>query len=121
MFQTGQRVVCVDDQFAPWVFDLYTALPRKNGTYTVRGMAPGRSNPQFEVDENAKMTMSAADYDIVLYLEELHNPDDPHASIKVELGFRADRFAPLQEDLEEAEAFIAVGVGAEEAKAYPLG
>jgi hypothetical protein len=109
MFTTGQRVVCVDDEFQPWVYDLYTALPRKNGTYTVRSMAPGRSNPQFNVDENATVKMTAADFDIVLYLEELQNPDDPHASIKVELGFRADRFAPLQEDLDENEDFVYAG------------
>ncbi len=111
MFNTGQRVVCIDATFEPWVYDIYKALPQKNSTYTARGMAPGRSNPQFEVDSDAKMKMTHADFDIVLYLEELHNPDDPHASIPVELGFRAERFAPMQEETEEAEEVMYAGGG----------
>jgi hypothetical protein len=47
MFQNGQRVVCIDDQFDPWVYDLYKELPKRNKTYTVRAMGAGRSNPPF--------------------------------------------------------------------------
>lgn len=104
MFSTGQKVVCIDDQFAPWVYDLYKALPKKNETYTVRAVAPGRSNPTFAFDDEARMVMTGAEFDIVVYLEELYNPDDPHASIKVELGFKGERFAPLTEIFEEMEA-----------------
>jgi hypothetical protein len=104
MFDTGQKVVCIDDNFAPWVYDLYKALPQKDSVYTVRAVAPGRSNPEFDFDADAKMIMTGADFDIVVYLEELHNPDDPHASIKVELGFKGERFAPMEEILEAAEA-----------------
>jgi len=46
-------------------------------------------------------------------LEELHNPDDPHSSIKQELGFRAERFAPLEEDLAENEEVELAGFGRE--------
>lgn len=113
MFQTGQRVVCIDDHFEPWVFDLYKSLPKRNSTYTVRALGPGKSNPQFALSKEAKLFISGADYDILILLEELHNPDDPHSSIKQELGFRADRFAPLQEDLEENEAVELVGFGQE--------
>jgi hypothetical protein len=114
MFQTGQRVVCIDDDFEPWVFDLYKALPKRNEIYTVRAMGSGRSNPQFVLDEDANLTIGGADYDILILLEELHNPDDPHSSIKQELGFRAERFAPLQEDEAEAEEVELIGFGKEE-------
>ncbi len=113
MFQNGQRVVCVDDRFDPWVYDLYTQLPRRNQIYTVRAMGVGRSNPRFSLSEDAKLTISGADFDILLLLMELSNPDDPHSSVKQELGFRAERFAPLQEDLEEEEAVELVGFGKE--------
>jgi hypothetical protein len=113
MFQNGQRVVCIDDQFDPWVYDLYTALPRRNKIYTVRAMGAGRSNPTFALTADAKLTISGADFDILLLLVELNNPDDPHSSIQQELGFRAERFAPLQEDLDEMEEVALVGFGQE--------
>lgn len=115
MFQNGQRVVCIDDSFDPWVFDLFKSLPKKNNIYTVRSVKSGRSNPQFVVDDDANLSIGAAEFDILLLLEELHNPDDPHSSIQQELGFRAERFAPLQEDLEENEEVELVGIGQEEA------
>lgn len=114
MFQTGQRVVCIDDSFEPWVYDDYRELPKKNSIYTIRTVKPGRSNPVFEVDDEANLKMTAADYDILVLLEELRNPDDPHSSIKQELGFRAERFAPLQEDENEEEEVELVGFGQEE-------
>ena len=119
MFQNGQRVVCIDDSFEPWVFDLYKSLPKKNSVYTVRSMKSGRSNPEFVVDNDANLSIGAADFDILLLLEELHNPDDPHSSIKQELGFKAERFAPLEEDLQEKEEVELVGFGQEE-ESYPF-
>lgn len=113
MFQTGQRVVCIDDHFEPWVYDLYKALPRKNGIYTVRALGVGRSNPQFALTEDAKLVVAGADPDLLVLLEELHNPDDPHSTIQQELGFRAERFAPLQEDEEELEEVAFAGAEAE--------
>lgn len=109
MFQTGQRVVCIDDQFDPWVYDLYKALPRKNGIYTVRALGMGRSNPTFALDEEARLKITAAEFDLLILLEELHNPEDPHSTIRQELGFRAERFAPLEEDLAEKEEAAFVG------------
>ena len=93
MFQTGQKVVCINDEFEPWVFDLYRALPKKGRIYTVRAVGVGRSNPQFTVDEDAKIQMKAAEFDILILLHELLNPDDPHSNVKQELGFRSERFA----------------------------
>lgn len=119
MFQNGQRVVCVDDDFAPWVFDLFKALPKKDGVYTVRAVRPGRSNPNFVVDDDANLTIGYAEFDLLLLLEELVNPNDPHSSIEQELGFRAERFAPLQEDTEEEEAFAVVGAEESETRVLP--
>ncbi|MEM7697100.1 MAG: hypothetical protein AAF236_01700 [Verrucomicrobiota bacterium] len=115
MFSQNQRVVCVDDQFDPWVYDLFTALPKKDQVYTVRSVRIGRSNPDFQIDDDAKIVITSAEYDILLLLNELNNPDDPHSSIQQELGFRAERFAPLDEEVEEEEMVELIGVG-EEAK-----
>ena len=108
MFQTGQKVVCINDEFAPWVYDLYRALPKKDHTYTIRSVAIGRSNPKFEVNDDAEIKMTDADYDVLVLLEELINPEDPHSSVRQELGFRGERFAPmLSEDVEdEAVAWV---------------
>lgn len=111
MFQTGQKVVCINDQFEPWVYDLYTALPKKDRIYTVRSMAAGRSNPKFSVNDDAEIQLTDAEFDILLLLKELQNPDDPHSSLKQELGFRSERFAPLQADSQEEEEKELIGVG----------
>jgi len=103
MFKTGQKVVCIDDEFAPWVYDLYRALPKKDHTYTVRAISVGRSNPKFEVNDDAELKMTDAEFDMLLLLEELLNPEDPHSSVKQELGFRAERFAPMLEEDHEVE------------------
>lgn len=108
MFQTGQKVVCINDEFEPWVYDLYRSLPKKDHAYTIRSVAIGRSNPKFEVNDDAEIQMTDANYDVLVLLEELINPEDPHSSVRQELGFRGERFAPLaSEDVEEeAEAWM---------------
>jgi len=102
MFSVGQRVVCINDHFEPWVYDLYRSLPRKDKVYTIRAIGAGRSNPKFDIDDNAELRLTSADFDFLVLLKELMNGDDPHSAAKQELGFRAERFAPLQED--EAES-----------------
>lgn len=111
MFKTGQQVVCINDQFDPWVYDLYKSLPKKDEIYTVRAIRAGRSNPQFVVNDDAEIKLAGAEFDILLLLKELNNPDDPHSSVKQELGFRSERFAPLLEETEEIEEEELVGVG----------
>ncbi len=111
MFKNGQKVVCIDDRFEPWVFDLYKSLPKKDEVYTVRALRAGRSNPQFTVNEDAEIKLTGAEFDLLLLLQELNNPDDPHSSVKQELGFRSERFAPLLEQTEEEEEEALVGVG----------
>lgn len=86
MYLTGQKVVCVDDQFDPAVRKFYTALPVRENVYVVRGIAPG-------------VTLKMED-EIAVYLIGLTNPcseTPPHR----ERGFRPERFAPLQELTEE--------------------
>ena len=111
MFQTGQKVACIDDKFEPWVFDLYRQLPKKDKIYTVRALRSGRSNPQFTVNDDAEIKLTGAEFDILVLLNELHNPDDPHSSVKQELGFRSERFAPLLEDFEEEQAYVQISIG----------
>ncbi len=113
MFTNGQRVVCINDDFEPWVFDLYKSLPKKNKVYTVRAVSVGRSNPKFAVNDDAEIKLVGAEFDVMILLKELNNPDDPHSSAKQELGFRAERFAPLEEDEieEEEKELVGVGVG----------
>lgn len=111
MFQTGQKVVCINDDFAPWVYDLYRALPKKGRIYTVRAVGVGRSNPKFEVNEDAEIKLTGAEFDLMILLKELQNPDDPHSSVKQELGFRSERFAPLEEIEEEEEAYEVISTG----------
>jgi hypothetical protein len=43
MFEPGEKVVCVDDRIHPEVACLYSALPKKGDTYTVRECEPGRA------------------------------------------------------------------------------
>ena len=114
MFQVGQRVVCINDDFEPWVYDLYRSLPKKDQIYTVRAVGVGRSNPTFAVNDDAEIKLTGAEFDMLILLKELINPDDPHSSVKQELGFRAERFAPLQEDTVEEEEAELIGVGADE-------
>jgi hypothetical protein len=114
MFQTGQQVVCINDEFEPWVFDLYRSLPKKDRIYTVRAVGVGRSKPKFVVNDDAEIKLKSAEFDVLILLKELLNPDDPHSSVKQELGFLADRFAPLTEETIEEEEYVTVGSG----KAY---
>ena len=104
MFTTGQKVACVDDNFAMGIEKIYKALPKKDSIYTVRDVLPGVS-PQNTEGE------------VAVYLVELVNPANSHG---IEYGFNAERFAPLQTDedkLEEwqeetADERMAVPVGA---------
>lgn len=90
--QVGQRVVCINDTFEPWVHEYYDQLPTKGETYTIRAMTLGRAT-----------LVGSEMAEVRLLLEELHNPPDPHHKGGEELGFRSDRFAPLEE-LEESES-----------------
>lgn len=105
MFNTGEKVVCINSDFAPWVHDLYRQLPKKDSVYTIRAVRAGRSDPDFQVDADANIKMTGAEFDILVLLEELVNPDDPHSNVKQELGFKAERFASLLDTTHEDEAW----------------
>ena len=108
MFEQGEKVVCIDDRFHPEIAYLYTALPEKGTTYTVRECEPGR----------AKWVSAQKGWDSVdmkVLLVELVNPMDPSTAMGCpsELGFAARRFAPLESirDHEESEVEELVPAG----------
>ena len=87
MFVTGQKVVCINDQFEPWVFKLYKQLPKKDATYTVREVYIGK--------ESLKDKDGGS---VGIILKEINNPTDPTCkSGPQELGFNSERFVPLDE------------------------
>ena len=92
MFSKGQRVVCVDDEFPASARRLFTQLPRKGSVYTVRAVYVGRGRLR-------PVLGSTDEGEIGILLEELKNPRDPtlKQGLDGELGFKSDRFAPLEE------------------------
>ena len=92
MFEPGEKVVCVDDKFHPEIACLFTALPQKGETYTVRECEPGRARWV-----SAQKGWDSVDMKVLLV--ELVNPVDPSTLLGCpsELGFAARRFAPLEE------------------------
>lgn len=118
--RNGSKVVCVDDVFPAWARQLYTALPVKGKIYTVRSMAPGRGEPLRIVDGKLVKNGAGDTYpEVHLLVEELHNPPDPFCA-GTELGFKAERFAPIDElenedscaETEAMGAFVPMPAGA---------
>ena len=99
MFMTGQKVVCVNDQFEAWVHKLYAELPKKNNTYTVREVYIGKQDLKDKDGGSVGIT-----------LKEIRNPIDPTCkSGPQELGFNSERFAPLEEidsEMENVEELV---------------
>ena len=101
----GQKVVCINDSFSEFVRALYTQLPTKGETYTIREMFLGRE----------KIVKGGDSATVGLLLEELKNPPDPFHAGQQELGFSSERFAPVEElpaEEEAQEEEIAIGAGA---------
>jgi hypothetical protein len=98
MFDIGEKVVCVDDRFHPEIAFLYTALPVKGTTYTVRDCEMGRA-------KWVSVQKGWDSVDMKVLLVELSNPLDPSTlkGCPSELGFAARRFAPLQSVPDEEE------------------
>lgn len=110
--QIGSKVVCVDDVFPAWVHQAYTALPVKGETYTVRAMSPGRGKPLHLVDGKPVKNGAGDNHpEIYLLVEELRNPQDPFCA-GTELGFKAERFAPIEEEEIEESYEDAEAIGA---------
>jgi hypothetical protein len=92
MFDKGQKIACVNDHFSATIRRLYNQLPLKNRVYTVRDVRIGR----------LKVTSASSGDNAISFLvllEELRNPNDPYMrdGAGEEMGFRSDRFAPLEE------------------------
>jgi|694.fasta_scaffold05035_16 hypothetical protein len=86
-FKTGQLIVCVDDSIPPTaVLNSFSSWIKKNAIYTVREF---------------KFMSLLGEY--AVYLKEIEN--DPiyieQLGTKVEPGYRASRFRPLEEILQE--------------------
>lgn len=102
MFDVGQKVVCINDDFTPVIKHLYRALPVKGKTYTVRECELGRGRVT-----SGQGGANETHYRVLLV--ELVNPPDPYVTGEtIEMGFRSDRFAePEQlENSEELEEFM---------------
>ena len=101
MFDAGEKVVCVDDRFHPEIAYLFTALPVKGTTYTIRDCEMGRNQWV-----SAQKGWDSVDMKVLLV--ELTNPLDPSTlkGCHSELGFAARRFAPLESITHTEEARI---------------
>src|SRR5437660_1415511 len=82
LWSVGQKVVCVNDRFPQQILEWASNLPREGQTYTIRSVEIGRCLYTRRVT-------------VGLFLHELRTLQD-------RLAFRADRFAPVLEKLDEA-------------------
>lgn len=89
-FHIGQKVVCIDDYFAPEIAALYQTLPVENTTYVIRTIHEGNS-----LDDGRPQKAT------VLLLVGLTNQSPAKPGAK-ERGFNAKRFRPLEELRDEA-------------------
>ena len=83
MFCTGQKVVCIDDVFAPPIAALDLALPKKDAVYVVRSVSVG-------------ISPEGSEGEIAITLISLKNPRSSKAP-HPERGFNAMRFRSLEE------------------------
>ena len=91
MWPAGTKVVCIDDHFPAWAKQMYAALPKAGNTYTIRGSTVGVGyGPGFSDRQEGE---------IAVYLREIVNPKSGKAPFR-EWGFKAERFRPLEEDLD---------------------
>lgn len=81
--KTGDKVVCVDDEFPQWVRNLYTALPVEGQVYVIRSVTGGVTH------EGGRRPSD------VILLVGVINPVGKASG--QELGFQPKRFRPLEE------------------------
>jgi hypothetical protein len=92
MFNTGQKVVCVDDRFPDSVLTIYQQLPTKNQVYVVRATRAGVNADSLLMDHRRVIQQS-------LLLCGITNPTN---NLGVEYGFNSERFRALEEMQESA-------------------
>ena len=83
MFNIGQRIVCVNDNFnnVPVAYyKYYSNFPLKDEIYTVSNITQGFGNNPKEAEE------------VVVHLKEIANPPN---KLGVENGYNVERFRPL--------------------------
>lgn len=92
MYITGQKVICVNDQFPSLHRMAYQKLPEKGKIYTVRAVYLGRHQL---VPEKP----GASDGAVGILLHEIRNQDHEARFSRDgrEPGFSSDRFAPFEE------------------------
>ena len=102
MFQKGQKVVCIDDQFPREVHTVYAQLPKKDSVYTVRAVYIGRGK-MLNAGHVKGLSNKPGDSDgeIGILVEELRNPADMFNLHGQELGFNAERFRTMEEISED--------------------
>jgi hypothetical protein len=87
--------VCIDDVFAGPLRKLIAEFPVKGRIYTVREVQPGRA-AAFPIQPTSHVIPS-------VLLDKLMNPPDPKNKAGREIGFRADRFRPVEPPRAESE------------------
>lgn len=87
MFDINTKVICIDDRFPAGIHDIFNALPRKGGIYTVRDIVPAQG---FDLKSTC-----------AVLLRELENRPNQHG---IEPGFQCYRFRePSTEELANSE------------------
>ena len=92
MFNVGQKVVLVDDQWPETVKQLYLQLPVLETIYVVRAVRVGVRADELIMDMRRVLESS-------LLLVGIYNPAN---NLGVEAGFAASRFRALDELKQEA-------------------
>ena len=95
MFNRGDKVVCICDKFPLGIEKWYKELPKKDVVYVIRDVYLGRGSLVNKVP-------GATDGEVGVLLIGINNPPDPNNIHKLELGFKAERFRPLDELKDEA-------------------
>lgn len=102
MIQRGCKLVCIDDVFPAWAKVLYTEFPVKGRIYTLREFNIGVDVQNVGQNDDSSLLFTG-NKNYTVWLEEIINPVMPTS--QKEMGFKAERFAPVetisQEDEEE--------------------
>jgi hypothetical protein len=105
MINKGDKVICINDTFEPWVHVLYTELPKKDEIYTIRDVVLGVNPKSIEANPDSSLLLKGI-HSITLLLEELTNPAMPIS--QKEMGFGSWRFAPVWTAEDEASEEVTV-------------